>query len=98
MCVGGRPSVLSQVASAVASALFKRRRDLESAHESVDRARPMRTDARRGTNLPQASHGGLLREDAEEQQCLVVLLHAVPFDFTHDQLPELREWLAGVVS
>ena len=29
----------------------------------------------------------LLREDAEEQQCLVVLLHAVPFDFTHDQLP-----------
>jgi hypothetical protein len=35
----------------------------------------------------------LLREDAEEQQCLVVLLHAVPFDFTHDQLPELRKWL-----
>jgi hypothetical protein len=23
--------------------------------------------------------------DAQEQQCLVVLLHAVPFDFTHDQ-------------
>ena len=35
--------------------------------------------------------GGLLHEDAEEQQCLVVLLQAVPFDFiTHDQLPELR--------
>jgi len=33
-------------------------------------------------NLRRASHGGLLREDAEEQQCLVVLLHAVPFDFT----------------
>jgi hypothetical protein len=39
----------------------------------------------------------LLREDAEQQQCLVVLLHAVAFDFTHDQLPELREWLRGVV-
>src|SRR5215203_2410050 len=34
--------------------------------------------------------GGLLHEDAEEQQCLVVLLHAVPFGFTHDQLPALR--------
>ncbi len=33
----------------------------------------------------------LLREDAEKQQCLVVLLHAVPFDFAHDQLPELAE-------
>ena len=29
----------------------------------------------------------LLRADAEQQQCLVVLLHAVPFDFAHDQLP-----------
>jgi hypothetical protein len=48
-------------------------------------------------NLRRASHGGLLREDAEQQQCLVVLLHAVPFDFTYDQLPELPEWLAGVV-
>jgi hypothetical protein len=28
-----------------------------------------------------------LRDDAEKQQCLVVLLHAVPVDFTHDQLP-----------
>src|SRR5262245_17706245 len=28
-----------------------------------------------------------LRDDAEEQQCLVVSLHAVLFDFTHDQLP-----------
>ena len=50
-----------------------------------------------GANLCRASHGCLLREDADEQQCLVVLLYAVPFDFTHDQLPELREWLAGVV-
>jgi len=25
-----------------------------------------------------------LRENAEQQQRLVVLLHAVPFDFTHD--------------
>ena len=39
----------------------------------------------------------MLREDAEEQQCLVVLLHAVPSDFTHDQLPDLPKWLAGVV-
>src|ERR1051326_146767 len=38
-----------------------------------------------------------LRDDAEEQQCLVVLLRAVPFDFAHDQLPELRKWLPGVV-
>jgi hypothetical protein len=29
----------------------------------------------------------LLRADAEQQQCLVVSLHAVPFDFAHDQLP-----------
>jgi hypothetical protein len=29
----------------------------------------------------------LLHADAEQQQCLVVLLHAVPFDFAHDQLP-----------
>jgi hypothetical protein len=47
--------------------------------------------------LPRASHGGLLHEDAEKQQCLVVLLHAVPLDFAHDQLPKLREWLRGVL-
>ena len=29
----------------------------------------------------------LLRADAEQQQCLVVLLHSVPFDFAHDRLP-----------
>lgn len=34
-------------------------------------------------NLRRATLGGLLREDAEEQQCLAVLLHAVPFDFTY---------------
>ena len=48
-------------------------------------------------HLPRASHGGLLHEDAEKQQCLVVLLHAVPLDFAHDQLPKLREWLRGVL-
>jgi hypothetical protein len=26
----------------------------------------------------------VLRSDTEQQQCLVVLLHAVPFDFAHD--------------
>ena len=55
-----------------------------------------RPDARRGTT-PAARHGGLLPEDAEEQQCLVVLRHAVPCDLTHDHLPELPEWLVGVV-
>jgi hypothetical protein len=29
----------------------------------------------------------LLCSDAHQQQCLVVLLHAVPFDFVHDQIP-----------
>jgi hypothetical protein len=41
----------------------------------------------RGVIRIRPSHGCLLRDDAEEQQCLVVLLHAVPFDFAHDQLP-----------
>jgi hypothetical protein len=41
----------------------------------------------RGVIRIRPSHGCLLPDDAEEQQCLVVLLHAVPFDFTHDQLP-----------
>jgi hypothetical protein len=36
---------------------------------------------------PPPSDGCSLRSDAEQQQCLVVLLHAVPFDFAHDQLP-----------
>ena len=39
----------------------------------------------------------MLRDDAEKQQCLVVLLHTVPCDFTHDQLPKLRERQGGVV-
>src|SRR5207248_8689668 len=33
------------------------------------------------------SYGCLLRNDAQKQQCLVVLLHAMAFDFSHDQLP-----------
>ena len=40
--------------------------------------------ARCDSHLPEPR---MLRDDAEEQQCLVVLLHAVPFDLTHDQLP-----------
>lgn len=45
-----------------------------------------------GAGLPAGRHAGTcgrecdprLRENAEQQQRLVVLLHAVSFDFTHD--------------
>jgi len=40
-----------------------------------------------GVTRNRPSDGYLLRADAEQQQCLVVLLHTMPFDFAHDQLP-----------
>jgi hypothetical protein len=50
-----------------------------------------------GSMIKRDGELAMLRDNAEEQQCLVVLLHAVAFDFTHDQFPELREWLPSVV-
>jgi hypothetical protein len=41
----------------------------------------------RGVTRNRPSDECLLSADAEQQQCLVVLLHAVPFDFAHNQLP-----------
>jgi hypothetical protein len=41
----------------------------------------------RGVTRNRPSDGSLLRADTEQQQCLVVLLHAVPFDFAHDRIP-----------
>jgi hypothetical protein len=40
-----------------------------------------------GVTRNRASDGCLLLADPEQQQCLVVLLHAVRFDFAHDQIP-----------
>jgi hypothetical protein len=48
---------------------------------------PIAKYAKDGAPGNRPSAGCLLRADSEQQQCLVVLLHAVPFDFAHDQLP-----------
>jgi hypothetical protein len=54
-------------------------------NDRTQRSQPV--EAAHGITRNRPSGGCLLCSDAEQQQCLVVLLHTVPFDFTHDQLP-----------